>query len=168
MKKIGLCLMCAVFVLFLQPVEAAKKEVPKSLSGVIVISETEAVKMLVDNKCLNPSSGRKCIFVDPRKKKDLKRGIVKGSVLYMLKKKKDFKKDKFFASLQKKGYSFNDYEDLKNIDIISGCNGKFCPRSGNLLSALIEDIGADFVKASNMKLYWVRDEGVPGILKLMR
>jgi len=149
------------------PAWGAKKEVPKSIDGVTVITEAEAVKMINTNNCQDVSASRRCIFVDPRKKKDLKRGIIKGSVLYECKKITDFKPDKFLAALKKRGYPANTYDDLKDIDIISGCNGKFCPRSNNFLTALTQYMG-DRLAIQNVKLYWVREEGVPGMLKVMK
>ncbi len=158
-----------ILVIGLIPVSAwgAKTEVPKSIEGASVVTEKEAVKMVITDNCLDASASRRCIFVDPRKKKDLKRGIIKGSVLYECKKMENFKPDEFLAAVKKKGYPVNTYDDLKDIDIISGCNGKFCPRSNYLLTALIQHMG-DRVASQNVKFYWVRDEGVPGMLKVMK
>lgn len=159
-----LLILTMLLILLALPI-SAKEEVPKNIVGVAVITEEVAVERLITQKCLQPGAANPCIFVDPRKKKDLKRGIIRGSVLYECKKKSDFDPDEFLAILQKKGYSFKSYDDIANIEIMSGCNGKFCPRSHNLLSALREHIGEDQIVSQNIKITWVREKGVPGILK---
>ena len=124
--------------------------------------------MLAVKKCLESSAARRCLFIDPRKKKDWKRGVIKGSVLYTYKTSKDFRTETFFAALQKKGYLVHNFGELRDMDIISGCNGKFCPRSHACLSFLIEQIGADNIDKQNLRFFWARENGVPGILRAMK
>lgn len=153
-----------MFNLYFTAITFAKKEVPKSIPGVEILTSTDAVKEL---KTCIPQ--KKCIFIDPRRKKDLKQGTVKGAVIYTFKKKEQFNAESLLTKIQEKGHDFiQSYADFKknNIAIISGCNGKFCPRSSNLLEALIEYFDAQNIQKPTLK--WVRVGGVPEILRQMK
>ncbi|MBF0289306.1 MAG: hypothetical protein HQM14_15920 [SAR324 cluster bacterium] len=154
--------------IFLWPHEvySAKKEVPMKINGVINLTEKEAVEMI--SFCLENNASRRCIFVDPRKKKDLKRGIIRGSVLYECKDEADFDAVQFLLALNKKGYSFQGFDQMQGIDIISGCNGKYCPRSHGFLSAVMKYVGPNAIQQQDIKLYWIRQEGIPGMLRIMK
>ena len=158
MKNFAFYLLIPIFyLLFAAPTFAARQETPKSIPGVTIITTQGAFDLIETEQCIQKKT---CIFIDPRKAKDLKKGVIKGSVTYPFKKPKNMKEGKFIKSIQSKGYKISSLQDLTKYTIITGCNGKFCPRSPNLAKYLKQKLG------SKLKILWVREEGVPGILRL--